>query len=70
MKFHVYNSQLKVIATYVADDLDAACDLFLCNESESVDVDCISDHVTILRKDDTTIAVAEDGYMPDADDFA
>lgn len=73
MKFNVYNSKLEVIATYNAADIDAATDK--CIEEDSChtqpDIDCISDHITLVMYYDEQVvyAVCEEGYTPDAEDF-
>lgn len=71
--FTVYTAPDKVHVKLGAfDSLDDATDYFINTVAEMVDpeIDCISDHMTVITIEDTVYVVAENGYTPHHSDFA
>ena len=81
MKFNVHTSPTDIIATVEAkhiDDAEIKAMSFIPGEDLDPDVDCVSDHITLITIEDhpgaegaklITYAVCEEGYTPDAEDF-
>ena len=67
MKFHVYNPSLELIATYDADDIDAATDAFLDEKSNPADIelDCVAKYQTfVFIPAEGMFQVVEEGEDP------
>lgn len=69
MKFNLYNSQLDIVDTGEAEDIDIATERFFI-DSDIDEMDAISDHITIVIDGRFKVwAVAEDGYVPEKEDM-
>ena len=68
MKFNVWKNATAADHAIRAGDIDAAADRYMADWGDA-QCDCISDHITLLAYDAGVVAIVEDGYAPDAEDF-
>jgi hypothetical protein len=69
MKFNAWKNATTIESSLKARDIDAAVDRYMAVNGE-VACDCISDHITLLVYQSGVMAIVEDGYAPDAEDFS
>ena len=68
MKFNVWKNADAADHVIRAGDIDAAADRYMADWGDA-GCDCISDHITLLMYDAGVVAIVEDGYSPDIEDF-